>query len=435
VEARISGSRRSTSDQAGSRSASQVAQVAAAQIQLQRHRRPVSLELLTAEHNDEHWPDQLQQPESSWQTRDMGADKARELAQLRQALQASLSTNDDVEAKSHRQPQTWQQQWQIKQQQLLHGALNKFSPRVRGLILLNLLVVLCASNWVVLKESEAVFDPFTFAALRFSVAAAAFAPFLKGAFKDRALVRGGVELGIWSAAGYMTQSVGLVSTAASRASFISTFTVIVVPLLAGLSGRGIRPLTWASAVVALVGVGLLEQGGAPASMGDVWSLMSAIFFGIQVFRTEHYSRAIPSKSNLPLMAMIMLTTAVVSLSSAAVASPMDLGQAWQHVGELPGLLLRGGFPWRSILYTGLLSTDFALWIELVALHDVSSTEAAIIYTMEPVMGALLCYCMLGERWSAAGWVGAGLIIASSLATQILGAGEEENLGDSDSKQD
>ena len=74
-------------------------------------------------------------------------------------------------------------------------------------------------------------------------------------------------------------------------------------------------------------------------------------------------------------------------------------------------------------------------LQLVALHDVSSTEAAIIYTMEPVMGALLCYFMLGERWSAAGWVGAGLIIASSLATQILGAGEEENLRGSDSKQD
>lgn len=32
--------------------------------------------------------------------------------------------------------------------------------------LLNALVVLCATNWVVLKSSEDAFDPFTFALLR-----------------------------------------------------------------------------------------------------------------------------------------------------------------------------------------------------------------------------------------------------------------------------
>ena len=58
--------------------------------------------------------------------------------------------------------------------------------------------------------------------------------------------------------------------------------VLVVPILAGLSGRGVKPLTWASCIVALLGVGLLEQGGAPPGVGDVWNLLSALFFGLQV---------------------------------------------------------------------------------------------------------------------------------------------------------
>ena len=104
---------------------------------------------------------------------------------------------------------------------------NRLSPRVRGLVLLNILVLLCGANWVVLKETEDFFDPFTFAALRFSLAAAVFSPWVKGAAQDSTILRGGLELGLFSALAYMTQSVGLVTSDASRASFISTFTVIL----------------------------------------------------------------------------------------------------------------------------------------------------------------------------------------------------------------
>lgn len=51
------------------------------------------------------------------------------------------------------------------------------TPRARGLGLLWLLVALCATNWVLVKDSGGL-DAFTFSALRFTVAAAAFAPFL-----------------------------------------------------------------------------------------------------------------------------------------------------------------------------------------------------------------------------------------------------------------
>ena len=120
-------------------------------------------------------------------------------------------------------------------------------------------------------------------------------------------------------------------------------------------------------------------------------------------------------------------------------------------------MLAGGVPWWQILYTGLMSTDAVLMIEVlqahpccqppttptsrscmqgrillqpssqvVALHDVSSTDAAIIYSMEPVLGAGLAYALLGERWGRLGWVGAALIIASSLAAQILGTEEADS---------
>ena len=59
-------------------------------------------------------------------------------------------------------------------------------------------------------------------------------------------------------------------------------------------------------------------------------------------------------------------------------------------------------------------------------QDVSSTEAAIIYTLEPVFGASLAYIMLGERWGTSGWVGAGLIVVSCLVAQLLGVEKDEH---------
>lgn len=50
---------------------------------------------------------------------------------------------------------------------------------MKGLGLLWLLVALCATNWVLVKDSGGL-DTLTFSALRFVVAAAAFAPFLPG---------------------------------------------------------------------------------------------------------------------------------------------------------------------------------------------------------------------------------------------------------------
>ena len=72
--------------------------------------------------------------------------------------------------------------------------------------------------------------------------------------------------------------------------------------------------------------------------------------------------------------------------------------------------------------------------QVVALHDVSSTDAAIIYTMEPVLGAGLAYVVLGERWGSLGWLGAALIIASSLAAQIVGTEEEATPEETKPKQ-
>lgn len=50
----------------------------------------------------------------------------------------------------------------------------------------------------------------------------------------------------------------------------------------------------------------------------------------------------------------------------------------------------------------------------------SAPLAALIYTSEPLWGAMFAWVLLDERWGSTGWIGAFLIVASSLAAQFSG---------------
>lgn len=58
-------------------------------------------------------------------------------------------------------------------------------------------------------------------------------------------------------------------------------------------------------------------------------------------------------------------------------------------------------------------------VEMHALKSVSAPLAALIYTAEPLWGALFAWVLLDERWGPTGWVGAALIIASTAASQLV----------------
>lgn len=304
------------------------------------------------------------------------------------------------------------------------------SPRLRGLILLNLVCLACASAFVVLKESQEDLDPFVFSSLRFVIAALVFAPFVRRALRDERIVKAGVEIGAWAAGAYLTQSIGMLTADASRGAFLSGFTVVVVPLMAGLFGTAkLKRSTWAAVAAALLGISLLEDSGAPASWGDFWSFLSAVLFGVQIYRAEYWSKQLGAKQAVPMLSMSVLIIAAISLASMAAAHPQGTLYFLANPAALTRALTEKRLPWLGIIYMGCGVTNGGLIMEIVALQDVSSTEAAIIYTLEPVFGAAFGYYMLEERWGTSGWVGAGLIVGSCLIAQLLGVEKEDHHSD------
>lgn len=144
----------------------------------------------------------------------------------------------------------------------------------------------------------------------------------------------------------------------------------------------------------------------------------------QIIRTESYTKSLSAKSSLPILAVATTTTAVISGILATATHPAQalhiMHQLSAHHSLTPHLVHKIlSLPWADILYTGVLSTSLVLVIEMFALEHVSAAEAAIIYTIQPVIAGALAFVLLGERWTQLGWVGAGLILTASLGTQIL----------------
>uniref|UniRef100_A0A453RAY6 EamA domain-containing protein n=4 Tax=Aegilops tauschii subsp. strangulata TaxID=200361 RepID=A0A453RAY6_AEGTS len=158
--------------------------------------------------------------------------------------------------------------------------------RARSVILLNLLVLIFASNISIVKEAQTMLDPDLFNIIRFTIAAIPFVPFLLKSLRDMQVVIRGVELGVWVTLAYLTQSIGLVTADAGRASFISALTVIIVPFLDGILGAEIPAYTWLGAFLSALGVGILELSGSPPCVSRLSTCKGPqVFLNVFFFRT------------------------------------------------------------------------------------------------------------------------------------------------------
>lgn len=303
--------------------------------------------------------------------------------------------------------------------------------------MLNVITVIYASNIPVVKEVEAIMDPAAFTVVRFALSAIPFIPFVFRARGDVQTRNAGIELGLWVSLGYLMQALGLLTSDAGRASFLSMFTVIVVPLIDGMLGAVVPARTWFGALMSIIGVGMLECSGSPPNVGDLLNFLSAVFFGVHMLRTEHISRTTDKKNFLPLLGYEVCVVALFS----AVWYFVGLGgipeynpSSWTWTMFWDWMV---AFPWIPALYTGIFSTGICLWVELAAMCDVSATETAIIYGLEPVWGAGFAWFLLGERWGISGWIGAVLVLGGSLTVQIYGASSPSLPGkcDGTSKED
>lgn len=259
--------------------------------------------------------------------------------------------------------------------------------------------------------------------------------FLARAFRvpfPRQAVRDGVILGLWLTFVFWLQADGLRTTTTSKSGFITGLYVLFTPVVSLLFRDRLKRSHALGALIAAIGLYLLVHepgvrfGGW--NLGDSETLLCAVGCGFHIVLTAHYSR----RSSGWVLATTQV--AVVALISGIITAFLPAPYGFQGILKPlsdPGV-------WIALSYQGFLATALAFWGMSTFQAHLGATEAAIIYSMEPVYTALLA--MSGwipgvqERLGAVQLAGGALLFFAMLLAELgprwlkSRSGEEEAIG-------
>lgn len=283
----------------------------------------------------------------------------------------------------------------------------------------NLLLLLAAAVWgfafVAQRAGMEHVGPFTFNAVRFALGSLVLVPFVlrtKGAdsstggggrrLRGGQMLLGAAVAGTILAVGSSLQQVGIMTTTAGKAGFITGLYVVIVPVMALLIGQRANRRTWIGALLAVAGLYLLSVRGAFAvSRGDLLVFIGAFFWAGHVLIIGWLS---PRSDPLRLAC---LQFATVSLLSAVCALLFESPEA--------AAVMAAALP---ILYAGVMSVGLAFTLQVIAQRTARADHTAIILSLEAPFAALGGWLILSETLSLRGLVGCGLMLTGMIVSQL-----------------
>ena len=293
------------------------------------------------------------------------------------------------------------------------------SRSLKAHILLILVTLVWGATFVQIKDALQDISPLLFNAVRMTLAAVVLAviylPHLR--VMNSVVFRSGALVGVFLWLGYEFQTTGLKLTTASKSAFLTSLSVVLVPIfLTVFWRRKVSLWTAVGVVAAFIGLYLLTvPSGAEqdwlgnfrsVNLGDALTMGCAIAFAFQIILV---GRATSAHS---FQAIAVLQSAVAAALMFATAPLMEN----IHV-------LWSARVVAAITVTGLLGTAAAFTIQAWAQQFMAPTNTALIFALEPVFAWVTSYLLLGERlgWRAA--AGALLILAGLLFSEVLGASQ------------
>lgn len=237
-------------------------------------------------------------------------------------------------------------------------------------------------------------------------------------------LRDGLLLGLLLTAIFWLQTDGLRYTTTSKSAFITGLYVVFTPMVSLAVGDRLRRSHGLGALIAALGLFLLvNEPGKPFggwNFGDSETLLCAALCGVHISMTAHYSR----RSDGWILAAGQVAT--VALLSWLV-TPFVPGQPLADGTRLGGFegtlaaLARPGV-WIPLLFLALLATSLAFYLQSSQQKYLGATEAAILFSMEPVFSAMLAVSGIlpgiHERLSGLQFLGGGIIVGAMLLAEL-----------------
>ena len=177
------------------------------------------------------------------------------------------------------------------------------------------------------------------------------------------------------------------------------------------------PVRWAALGVSLIGLALTLVGagglGSLDALGVGLSILAAVSQAFYVLAARH---GFPDVPPIEAAATTMILAAVGYLAIALVT-----GQA----GGL-GAPLASGNALTAVLLAGLTGAAVPTLCFITGIRLLGPPRAAILATLEPVVGAALATWLLGEQLAPLQLVGGGLILVAAILLQLGGRAASEH---------
>ena len=199
---------------------------------------------------------------------------------------------------------------------------------------------------------------------------------------NREYVGFGVLMGcvIWSA--YAAQTLGLVDTTPGKNAFLTGTYCILVPFIALVLFRE-RVTKWhiASALLCLVGVGFVALDNLSIQMGDLMTLVGAVFFAVDMAVVGHIGR---TRDVSVLTSWMFLFVGLFSLAATLAFEPRVPAEQWtpEIVGQL--------------VFLAVVCTTIGLLLQNQALSHVPPATGSLLLSLESPSGVLFSVLMAGE---------------------------------------
>lgn len=255
-------------------------------------------------------------------------------------------------------------------------------------------------------------------ALRFGLAALFSVPWLfQDVYKAENLGAAwlGFEVGLWNSIGYVSQAVGLETTAASTSAFICSLAVIVVPGIDYFTGKILRSQQLIGAMLAVIGVAFLELGSdfsSQLSSNDILSLIQPFAFGVGFWKMEKAMQKYPDQASRMTAAQLLAVFFATIAYGLYTMNLTDLTSLpWLEWLSTPSILM-------SIFWTGVVTTALTIYMENLALETLSAAETTLIFSTEPLWGTAFAAVVMGEQLGFNASVGSFLILIACIYSNL-----------------
>jgi drug/metabolite transporter (DMT)-like permease len=288
------------------------------------------------------------------------------------------------------------------------------SRSLKAHLLLVLVTFIWGATFVVVKDSLNDASPLLYNAVRMTIAAAVLAVIfyrqLGGITRDSALT--GIFVGTFLWLGYECQTAGLKYTTPSKAAFLTGVSVVLVPvLLALIWRRHVNRWTLVGVATAFIGLYLLTVPASGNSgllsginRGDLLTLCCAVAFAFQIIVLGRAAQRFPFAQ---IVVLEIASCAAWMLISVPIAEP----SAFLRMSSKMAF---------SLGVTALLGTVGAFIVQGWAQQFTPPTHTALIFALEPVFAGLTSFLVVHERLGVRGGLGAALILAGVLISELLG---------------